>query len=38
MKEYFQDVLGMDVFEERATIEMDQVRTFIAHGDTHGQH
>jgi UDP-2,3-diacylglucosamine hydrolase len=34
MKEYFQDVLGMDVFEERATIEMDQVRTFIAHGDT----
>jgi len=34
MKEYFQDVLGMEVFEEWATIELDGWRVMVSHGDT----
>ncbi len=34
MKEYFHDVLGMEVFEEWATIELDQLRMLVSHGDT----
>ena len=34
MKEYFQDILGMEVFEEWATVEMDRLRMLVAHGDT----
>ncbi len=34
MKEYFQDVLGMEVFEEWAVIKLDKLRVLISHGDT----
>lgn len=34
MKEYFQGVLGMEVFEEWAVIEMDRLRMLMSHGDT----
>ena len=34
MKEYFQDVLGMEVFEKWATIQLDNLRILISHGDT----
>lgn len=34
MREYFHGVLGMDVIEESAVIELDRSRAFIAHGDT----
>ncbi len=34
MKEYFQNVLGMEVFEEWATIRMDRLQMLISHGDT----
>lgn len=34
MKEYFHDVLGMEVFEEWATVEMDRLRMLVSHGDT----
>jgi len=34
MEEYFQDVLGMEVFEEWANINLDQLRVLVAHGDT----
>jgi len=34
MKEYFHDVLGMEVFEEWANIKVDQLRVLVAHGDT----
>ncbi|PKN20389.1 MAG: hypothetical protein CVU71_00940 [Deltaproteobacteria bacterium HGW-Deltaproteobacteria-6] len=34
MKEYFHDVLGMEVFEEWADIKLDGINTLVAHGDT----
>ncbi len=34
MKEYFHDVLGMEVFEEWADIRLDKLRMLLAHGDT----
>jgi UDP-2,3-diacylglucosamine hydrolase len=34
MKEYFHDVLGMEVFEEQAVIKLDSLQTLIGHGDT----
>ena len=34
MREYFHDVLGMNVFEESASIDLDSSRVFVAHGDT----
>jgi UDP-2,3-diacylglucosamine hydrolase len=34
MKEYFHDVLGMEVFEEQAEIKLDNLQALIAHGDT----
>lgn len=34
MKEYFQDFLGMNVYENWATIELDRLRILISHGDT----
>ena len=34
MKEYFHDVLGMEVFEEWADIKLDKLRMLVAHGDT----
>ena len=34
MKEYFQDILGMNVYEQWATIELDHLRLLISHGDT----
>ena len=34
MKEYFHDVLGMEVFEEWADIKLDQLQVLVAHGDT----
>ncbi|MCX5849911.1 MAG: UDP-2,3-diacylglucosamine diphosphatase [Deltaproteobacteria bacterium] len=34
MGEYFRDVLGMEVFEEWADVQLDNLRTLIAHGDT----
>lgn len=34
MKEYFHDVLGMEVFEEWADIQLDGLNTLVAHGDT----
>jgi UDP-2,3-diacylglucosamine hydrolase len=34
MKEYFHDVLGMEVFEEWATIKLDKLRMLVSHGDT----
>jgi UDP-2,3-diacylglucosamine hydrolase len=34
MQEYFQDVLGMEVFEEWANIQLDEVRALVGHGDT----
>jgi len=34
MKEYFQGVLGMEVFEEWATIKLDKLRILVSHGDT----
>ena len=33
MKEYFHDVLGMEVFEEWADIKLDGLRMLISHGD-----
>ena len=34
MKEYFHDLLGMEVFEEQADIKLDNLQALIAHGDT----
>ena len=34
MKEYFQDILEMNVYEQWATIELDHLRLLISHGDT----
>jgi len=34
LREYFHDVLGMEVYEEWAYVKMDGLRTMIAHGDT----
>ena len=34
MKEYFHDVLGMEVFEEQAVIKLDSLQTLVGHGDT----
>lgn len=34
LKEYFHDVLGMEVFEEWAKVRLDNFRALIAHGDT----
>lgn len=34
MKEYFHDVLDMEVFEEWATIKLDKLRMLVSHGDT----
>lgn len=34
MKEYFHDVLEMEVFEESADIKLNNINTLIAHGDT----
>jgi len=34
MREYFHDVLGMDVFEEMMDAKLDNLRILIAHGDT----
>lgn len=34
LKEYFQNVLGMNVFEEWADVKIDNLRVLIAHGDT----
>ncbi len=33
MKEYFSDVLGIEVFEEQADIKLDNLKALIAHGD-----
>jgi len=33
LAEYFRDRLGMDVFEERASLELDDTKVFVAHGD-----
>ena len=33
MKEYFFDVLGMEVFQEQADIKLDNLQALIAHGD-----
>ena len=33
MKEYFHDVLGMEVFEQQADIKLDNLQALIAHGD-----
>jgi UDP-2,3-diacylglucosamine hydrolase len=32
--EYFHDVLGMEVFEEWASVKLDNLRVLLAHGDT----
>ena len=34
LKEYFQDVLRMNVYEEWASIQLDQLQVLISHGDT----
>ncbi|MFO7568346.1 MAG: UDP-2,3-diacylglucosamine diphosphatase [Smithellaceae bacterium] len=34
LKEYFQNVLGMNVYEEWASIKLDQTRALLSHGDT----
>lgn len=34
LREYFHDVLGMEVFEEWADVKLDQIRALIGHGDT----
>jgi UDP-2,3-diacylglucosamine hydrolase len=34
LREYFHDVLGMEVFEEWADVKMKGVRALIGHGDT----
>lgn len=34
MKDYFQGVLGMNVFEETADADLDALKVLIAHGDT----
>lgn len=34
LREYFQDVLGMEVFEEWADVKIDNLRALIGHGDT----
>lgn len=34
MGEYFRDVLGMDVFDETMSADLDNLRVLIAHGDT----
>jgi len=33
LAEYFRDLLGMDVFEESATLKLDDTKVFVAHGD-----
>jgi len=34
MKEYFQDILGMDVFEDSADFMLDDKKIYVSHGDT----
>jgi UDP-2,3-diacylglucosamine hydrolase len=34
LKEYFYDILGMEVFEEWANVKIDNLRVLVAHGDT----
>ena len=34
MKDYFSDVLGMEVFEDQTDIKLDNLRVLIGHGDT----
>jgi UDP-2,3-diacylglucosamine hydrolase len=34
LKEYFKDVLGMEVFEEWAAVDLDGLRVLVSHGDT----
>jgi UDP-2,3-diacylglucosamine hydrolase len=34
LAEYFRGRLGMDVFEENASLQFDDTRVFVAHGDT----
>lgn len=34
LREYFHDVLGMEVFEEWADVKLDKIRTLVGHGDT----
>jgi len=34
MKDYFYDVLGMEVFEDQTDIKLDNLRVLIGHGDT----
>ena len=34
MKEYFQDVLGMDVFEDGVAFKLDGKNIYVSHGDT----
>jgi UDP-2,3-diacylglucosamine hydrolase len=34
MKEYFHDILGMEVIEEWATIKLDHLQMLVSHGDT----
>lgn len=34
LKEYFKDVMGMEVFEEWAAVDLDGLRVLVSHGDT----
>lgn len=34
LKEYFQNVLGMEVYEEWADVRLDDMKILVAHGDT----
>ncbi len=34
LKEYFEDVLGMEVFDEWADVHLDGLRMLVSHGDT----
>lgn len=34
LHEYFHEVLGMEVFEEWANVQMDDIRALVGHGDT----
>lgn len=34
LREYFHEVLGMEVFEEWAHVQMDSIRALVGHGDT----
>lgn len=34
LREYFHDVLGMEVFEEWADVKLDKIRALVGHGDT----